>query len=180
MPNEKMPLHLISGFQRCMNYPKDELGLLALAKGLQRAAMVTQVGMAEIVDACMAISMYCPTDAELMVVAKNLREDRERDNRKSARSQWHAEMRAIYGEPRPFSIEEQINEPVFWAAVKVEKERQRVMWQRLYEHFSAKYPGLPRWKLWARVSWRAIYRQMTAMGEELTPEQRRVMDGEVG
>ncbi len=78
MPNEQKPeptdtrsaMDLIPAFQRCRNYPRDEAGILAFARGLERAATATGVAMEAIVQSCLQNSEYCPTDYELMAAAR--------------------------------------------------------------------------------------------------------------
>lgn len=88
-------LQLCASFQRCMNYPKDELGVIALARGLVRAQRLTQVLMERIVSECLETSMYCPTDADFMTVARDIRgpnkaEDIPAPSRDEVRKQWRA------------------------------------------------------------------------------------------
>jgi len=66
------PFELIATFQRCPNFPKDELGTIALAQGLAKAARETGVEMQAIVERCCEISKFCPTDADLLVVARDI------------------------------------------------------------------------------------------------------------
>lgn len=56
-------------FQRCRLYPRDDEGVIALAEGLLYASDRTGIPMERIVAECKDISSFCPTDADLLRVA---------------------------------------------------------------------------------------------------------------
>ena len=96
------PLKLIAAFQRCQNYPKDDFGVQALVQGLATASRETGVQMQDITERCAKISQYCPTDADLLNVARDILADRKRaeeaDVERTKRAQWERDC----GPARPF------------------------------------------------------------------------------
>ncbi len=90
-------IKLCAGFQRCMNYPKDEDGIAALARGLMRASNLIGPSMTAIVEECLSSSLYCPTDADMLGVARDLRgpanfEEVPIPKPDEVRKQWHSLM----------------------------------------------------------------------------------------
>lgn len=88
-------MRLCSAFTRCMNYPKDEDGVAALARGLMWAASSTDIPMHRIVEECCRISMYCPTDADMLTVARDIRGPEQAEeipipSPDTVRKQWQA------------------------------------------------------------------------------------------
>ncbi len=65
-------LDIIERLSRTKNYPRDINGLNFLAEGLTRAAGSTGVDPSRIVKACAAASEWCPTDADLLSVARDI------------------------------------------------------------------------------------------------------------
>ena len=99
--------HLLR-FQRCANYPREELGVLALAQALAKAARESGISMADIVEECVRQSEYCPTDHDLLAVATEIK-IRRNDAAVAARSQ-EAGWRKQYGDPKPFDSTASDNE----------------------------------------------------------------------
>ena len=60
-------------FSRCQNWPKERIGIKGLAEALTRAATRFGVSEARIVAECAESSQYCPTDADLINIARGLR-----------------------------------------------------------------------------------------------------------
>lgn len=84
-------------FAACVNFPKDRLGVLALAQALARASKDFRVPMAGIVQRCADISTYCPVPRELRNVAIGMRDEeraRKEDNRNT---KWES----LYGPAQP-------------------------------------------------------------------------------
>lgn len=63
---------LCAGFERCVNFPRSDEGAEALARGLASAAARFKLPMRAIVAECLKVSQYCPTDADLWGVARDL------------------------------------------------------------------------------------------------------------
>ena len=77
-PPTEDPVQLVNeAFSRCSNYPKESAGIFGLAQGLSKAARATGVAMRAIVGRCAEISQWCPTDLDLMNVARDLQPVRE-------------------------------------------------------------------------------------------------------
>lgn len=77
-PEDLLPEELIVRFERCVNYPRESLGLQMLVQALCRAADRYAVAPAEVVQRCADLSDRCPTDAHLLDAARLIREDRDR------------------------------------------------------------------------------------------------------
>ena len=60
-------------FSRCSNFPKERIGVQGLADGLKLAAKRFGVPPSRIVAECAETSGYCPTDADMIGVARSLR-----------------------------------------------------------------------------------------------------------
>lgn len=86
--NEEQPEGLdleemvIAAFSRCQNFPKERAGVLGLAQGLRRAADQNRVAPARILQECATSSVFCPTDADLVAVARALRPEPSQGPRK--------------------------------------------------------------------------------------------------
>lgn len=63
---------VVRAFSRCSNYPKGRAGVLGLAQGLRLAADRFGVPMTTIVTECVEVSAFCPTDHDLLEVARAL------------------------------------------------------------------------------------------------------------
>lgn len=99
--SEKKQSHrLVAKFSRCMRYPAGEDEFEALADGLEKASRIASVEMLAIVDACLLISQFCPTDAELLTVARNIRDERKREF--DAKQDKTREWRQQYGNPESY------------------------------------------------------------------------------
>lgn len=113
---ETTPFDLIATFQRCSNYPREQLGVIALAQGLVRASETTGIGMDAIVERCAAASSFCPTDADLLTVAREIR-DRYQQQAEASRNvvrEWERD----YGPAQSFD----------WRAV--DRKRVEAAWER--------------------------------------------------
>jgi hypothetical protein len=67
---------LVSKLSRTRKYPETEDGVQSLARGLQQASEATKIGAGRIIDRCAVTSEWCPTDAELLTIGRDLaRED---------------------------------------------------------------------------------------------------------
>ena len=63
---------LVSRLERTAGYPRSDDGVEFLARGLQKASATTGIKEARIVERCAEISRYCPTDSDLLTVAKDI------------------------------------------------------------------------------------------------------------
>lgn len=72
MPTVDEAIEQLAPLQRTKDYPKNSRGMLALAEGLIRASDLTGKTMEAIVRRCADTSPYCPTDADLLTVAKDM------------------------------------------------------------------------------------------------------------
>ncbi len=69
-------IELVKKLGRTRHFPQDDAGLECLARGLQNAEQKTKIGAGRIIERCATTSEWCPTDAELLTIAKDLaRED---------------------------------------------------------------------------------------------------------
>lgn len=98
--SEVSPLDLIERFSRCQNYPRTVEGIQFLAQGLVHAQQTTGIEMEVIVGHCATISQYCPTDHELLNVARSIRDERlrEAESRRDQTAEWERQ----YGPAKPY------------------------------------------------------------------------------
>ena len=73
-PVDAAPEELVMrAFARCSNNPKERAGILGLAQGLKAASDRFGVTMVSIIRECVESSTFCPTDTDLLNVARELR-----------------------------------------------------------------------------------------------------------
>lgn len=60
-------------FSRCQNWPKDRMGIAGLVEALERAAERFGVQISRIISECAQASVFCPTDADILNVARALK-----------------------------------------------------------------------------------------------------------
>jgi len=134
-------LDLVSKLSRTRNFPQTEDGVMDLAQGLMRAAGMIAVDAGDIVRRCADLSEFCPTDADLLNVARDLREERDREEQRATPSQ-EAQWRKQYGPPQDFAV----------VIPKKPKRRDDELWEKL----RAKFPGAGRrgkdWPDWLVLS----------------------------
>ncbi len=68
---------VMRAFSRCQNFPKERVGVLGLAQGLQGASDKFMVPMSSIIAACVRESTFCPTDHDLMNIARGMQPDKQ-------------------------------------------------------------------------------------------------------
>ncbi len=120
-------LQAIARLSRTKSYPKDDDGLTFLAEGLMRASAETGANPDQIIMICATTSEWCPTDHDLMTVAKQIRDEQKRAQEAlepSVESQW----RKKYGEPKLFDWKALDTEKV-----KCVKAREREMLRKIKE-----------------------------------------------
>jgi hypothetical protein len=66
-------LELVARLSRTKNYPRDEVGVVYLAEGLIRATSDTGMNAEQIVKACAIANEWCPTDADMMAAAREMK-----------------------------------------------------------------------------------------------------------
>ncbi len=122
-------LDLVAKLSRTRNYPLTEQGVTGFAESLMRAAEMFGVDGAAIVQKCADTSEFCPTDADLLNIARDLKEERERKERAATPSQ-EAEWRKQYGPPQDFAV----------VPVRKSERRDDELWRKLRK----KYPNAGR------------------------------------
>ena len=128
-------LQFIARLSRTKNYPKDESGLVGLAEGLIQAAAATGANPQQIVMVCATTSEWCPTDFDLMTVAKQIRDEQKRAQEALEPSLEH-QWRQTYGPPKPFD----------WKALDTEKVKfTRAHEKKLYAAIKAHHPEELTW-----------------------------------
>ena len=128
-------LELIARLSRTKNYPKDEPGLVFLAEGLMRAAAETGANPQQIIMLCATTSEWCPTDLDLMTVAKQIRDEQRRAQEALEPSIEH-QWRQQYGAPKPFD----------WKALDTEKiKRTKARERKLYAAIKQRHPEELTW-----------------------------------
>jgi hypothetical protein len=93
-------LELIGRFERTKKYPNTDSGLRYLAEGLMAAVKETGATGPAIVFRCAKSSEWCPTDADFMTAAREIREEMRRHE--ESKIDVTAEWRGKYGQPKDF------------------------------------------------------------------------------
>lgn len=137
-------IELVTKLDRTINYPKEFPGVVGLAKGLQKASDSLKIGASLIVDRCAGTSQFCPTDADLINVARDLARldavatgtyDSLAGSGNSVaadREDWKRQ----YGTPAPFE----------WRQIDAEKvKRVKDRERQMFSAIKAKYPGELSW-----------------------------------
>jgi hypothetical protein len=123
-------LELVGRLSRTKNYPKEPAGLVFLAEGLLYAARETNTSPQQIVMVCAATSEWCPTDADLMTIGHQIRDEQRRAQealKPSQAQQWRKE----YGEPVAFD----------WKALDMDRvKRVKAREKEMLDKIKAKYP----------------------------------------
>lgn len=136
---------VVAHLERTQNYPKTDEGIDALARGLKHASDSTGVGAGRIVEKCAHESKFCPTDYDLLVVAKELARgdaiaggtfDSLAGAANVAPQATQETLKAEYGDAIPFDWHQ-----IDHAHVKGVKDRER----SLLTAIKAKYPGELNW-----------------------------------
>ncbi len=180
MNEEITSQELVARFSRCERYPEDKQGINFLADGLERASESAGVSMLEIVEACAAISRFCPTDAELLTVARNIRDEhrREEESKRDQKAEWEKQ----YGKPEPFRFDAGSSAKGFdWKA-----DAARIMpaskehWSKdaamlKLMHARAKERGIKLEKMGHHDFLTLQVECQEIVGIEVTPEQRRAI-----
>ena len=129
---------------RSPNYPKNPSGVAALAEGLTRASQETAIACADIVKRCAEISIYCPTDCDLLNVAHDIaaqrQQEREDEQLRTQEKRWLEEC----GPPQDF-IKDAAE---VLAHGKQIHNREAELWAKLRERFPAPTKGPNRWPNW--------------------------------
>lgn len=136
-------IELVTKLDRTINYPKEMPSVVNLARGLQKAADTMMVSASLIVEKCAEASQFCPTDADLLTVARELRDENRRKNQPDVTKEWQA----MYGAPKPFDWKQIDN-----GKAKHVKDRER----QLLNAIKAKYPG--------ELSWHAMIEAAKELG----------------
>lgn len=170
MNEQEDPLGLVRLFSRCAHYPTTEETLLAFADGLVMASDITGIPMQEIVDQCRLISANCPTDRDLLTVARDIRAQRDRQAEEQANAakieQWKADLKRDGLQPEP-------QRPI---APQMTRGQQRLAEDRRIMQEVAVRLDCPFSQLYKK-SWGQIYAAMKDLGYKLNGEQERMMGG---
>ncbi len=128
-------LQLIARLSRTKNYPRDDDGLTFLAEGLMRACAETGAPGQQIVMVCATTSEWCPTDHDLMTVAKQIRDEQKRAQ-EALKPSVEEEWRKVYGPAKPFD----------WKALDIPKLRSAKKREKdLYAQIKQRHPEELTW-----------------------------------
>ncbi len=141
-------------FSRAPNYPRETAAFCGLVNGLVNAEKATKVPAARIAAHCAEQSKYCPTDADLLTMARDMvRCDAVAagtfdslagaGNHVDAQPIDHAAMREQYGDPVPID-----RKSFDTAKAKGVRERER----ELLSKIKAKYPKDLNWNQMAAAA----------------------------
>jgi hypothetical protein len=156
---------LIEAFGRARNFPRDGAGRDALVIGLDRAARETGIAARLIVERCVTLSEYCPTDFDLLRVAGEIRDEGKRSE-EASRDQ-KAEWEQQYGKPKPFEMEiaaRQISE-----SGKRHWEEDRIMQRAIKAELQRRHPGSIDW---TKISRAEYFRAKRDLGYPLCPYEK--------
>lgn len=143
-------VELVTKLDRTRNYPKEQPGIINLAKGLQKASDSLKISAGRIVEKCAETSEWCPTDADLLNVARDLaRVDAVASgtfdslagagNAVEDRKDWQRQ----YGPAAPFD----------WKQIDQEKvKRTKARERALLAAIKQKYPGELSWQQMAAAA----------------------------
>lgn len=164
----KLSSELIIAFERCVNYPRDEEGVILFAQELRRASDQTGVAMASIVTKCREVSDRAPEFADMVNIAREISADEER--KRDAFAEQQRQWREQYGKPEKFQCD--------WSLVgchEVHKAR-RLMNQRIAAHLgiNSVNPNPNRRDL-QRVSWHDYFTAKKELGYPLEPAQEKYL-----
>ncbi len=140
-------LELVARLSRTKNYPKDENGVVYLAEGLMLAVKETGANPEQIIMVCRTTSEWCPTDADLMTMGRQIRDEQLRAKEAlepSVETQWKAK----YGEPKPFD----------WKALDMDRlKRVKDREAKMIREIKAKYPKELSWAGMVEAAWELGY-----------------------
>jgi hypothetical protein len=86
----------VAAFSRCSNWPNERLGQIGLAQGLAKACADFGQDARAVVAKCKELSAFCPTDFDLLAVARDMRDEQRRA--KPAREYMHTPKCALCGD----------------------------------------------------------------------------------
>ncbi len=155
MLNLARAIELVSKLSRTGRYPTTSEGVDGLARGLQYASDSTQIGAGRIIERCAQISEWCPTDADLLTVARDLqREDAVAagtyDSMGNApnRAVPIAELEKIYGPPQKVNVSAEMKT----LGAKAQN-RHKIMWAKIRKHLRlSPREDWPSWEKCAAVA----------------------------
>lgn len=161
MLNLARSIELVSKLSRTNKYPSEEEGVIHLAQALQKASDSTQIGAGRIVDRCASISAWCPTDADLLTVARDLaREDAVAEGTYDSmanaanRAVPISELEKIYGPPQKIEVSAEMKS----RGAKAQNRHKR-MWKEIREKLKLRHnEDWPSWEKCAEVARSLGYR----------------------
>lgn len=163
-PEQEDPSILASeAFSRCSNWPQDRSGQIGLAQGLKLASTRFGFTMAEIISIARETSAYCPTDFDLLNIARDMRKRATEVVAAEAQRHQRDDWRAQYGAP--------VAIPVDWKTDGLAAQLRLQRDSKVREMITAKCGS---WPGWAKVSWREIYECWRDLGLGLTKEQQEL------
>ncbi len=135
MVSHTRAIELVTKLARTKKYPTTDDGVADLARGLQHASEAAKIGAGRIIDRCASISEWCPSDAELLLVAQDLaREDAVADGTYDSMASAancapklsKADLEREYGPPQPIVVTAAVK-----TRGKVAQDRHKRMWQEI-------------------------------------------------
>lgn len=171
-PEPPDPIDLIWRFATCKNFPRtEEYALRILAQALAGAAKKYSLDIRDVVERCIEVSEYCPTEHDLREVAREIHEEQQRavEAKRNQIREWEKQ----YGKPEPFKVGECLHCGRKWSEItSTHRAKESEMWAKLRAHFGV---GIVGGKSWDQISWARIYEAQEKLGYPLTKEQRRLM-----
>lgn len=154
-------------FSRCSNCPKDPLGIAGLAQGLSNACEKTGIDPVELCKHCADLSEYCPTNFDLLTVAREMYAERRRTQNDEEERLKIAEWKRVCGDPAPFECEAD-----FWQTAKANIAKREVMEKHIHTELKKLKP---QYKDRQNIPISIWFRMQNQLGYEFTPEQRKYL-----
>lgn len=156
---------LVPVFERSVNYPKTSEGFQFLCMGLVKASTYTGISMRDIVERCREMSEYCPTDHDLMQVARDIKIKRI-ETQNAGRNQ-EAAWRKEYGPPKKINVLNEYTNLIMSTAKGGRWFENRDLVAKLSSHFG------DRWGK-DQISWRELFSAKESLGFPLTESEREL------
>ncbi len=130
---------IVCRFSRCANYPKTTPEMIALAQDLKQVSETKDVPMAFLAQRWAEQSAFCPTAAELLDTASEIRVERaEREaiqQEAQTRRQWVRESRGVPQDPVPVAT-----------GISAARDAESKMWRELRRELHVEAGKWPSWR----------------------------------
>jgi hypothetical protein len=130
-------IKLVAKLSRTRNFPQSEDGVKDLAESLDRISEVIGIDPAHLVQLCADTLEFCPSDAEMWTLARDIKEELRRERERTSPSQSE-QWRRQYGAPQAFDDSQLAAQ--WYPKVQAKIKRREQMWRELRAKFPANWP----------------------------------------